>query len=73
MENLNRQGQFEGISFTLRRGEILGLAGLVGAGRTEVGRAIFGIDRKDSGRDLAGWSSLQIDRPQDAIRQGSPT
>jgi ABC-type sugar transport system ATPase subunit len=70
VKNLNRHGKFEGISFTLRRGEILGLAGLVGAGRTEVGRAIFGVDRKDSGDILLDGVSLQVDSPQDAIRQG---
>lgn len=70
VKNLNRQGKFEGISFTLRRGEILGLAGLVGAGRTEVGRAIFGADHKDSGEMLLDGASLQVNSPQDAIRQG---
>ena len=52
---LTRKGYFEDISFQLRRGEILGFAGLVGAGRTEVAQALFGIDRLDAGEiSLAG-------------------
>jgi ABC-type sugar transport system ATPase subunit len=50
VENLTRAGAFEDISLTLKRGEVLGLAGMLGAGRTEVLRAIFGADAADSGR-----------------------
>jgi rhamnose transport system ATP-binding protein len=49
VENLGRAGEFEDISFTLRRGEILGVYGLVGAGRTELAQALFGITRADRG------------------------
>src|SRR4029077_20664373 len=49
-DGLTRRGIFADISFELRRGEIVGLAGFVGAGRTEVARSIFGIDRLDAGR-----------------------
>jgi ABC-type sugar transport system ATPase subunit len=70
VENFSRRGRFEGISFDLHHGEILGFAGLVGAGRTEIGRAIFGIDRKDSGTVLLNGAQLQIGRPQDAIEHG---
>jgi len=68
VEGFSRRGHFQDIHFGLRRGEILGLAGLVGAGRTEVGRAIFGIDRKESGRVFLNGDELLIRRPQDAIR-----
>ena len=51
VNNLTAAGVFENISFDLRQGEILGISGLVGAGRTEMARAIFGIDRVDSGGD----------------------
>ena len=49
VEGLTRKGVFNDISFTLRSGEILGLAGLVGAGRSEVARAIFGVDSYEQG------------------------
>ena len=48
--DLSRRGEFTDVSFTVRRGEIVALAGLVGAGRSEIARAIFGIDRYDAGR-----------------------
>ena len=52
VRNLTRKGTFENISFTLHEGEILGIGGLVGAGRTEVLRCIFGVDKYDSGEIL---------------------
>lgn len=58
------------VSFHLRRGEILGLAGLVGAGRTELVRAIFGADRRNSGRILIDGRPVDIRSPVDAIRLG---
>ena len=55
VENLGRAGEFEDISFTLRRGEILGIYGLVGAGRTELAQVLFGVTRPDAGTfSLAG-------------------
>nr|WP_260312194.1 sugar ABC transporter ATP-binding protein [Rathayibacter sp. PhB185] len=55
VESLTREGVFQDVSLTVRAGEIVGLAGLVGAGRTEVARAVFGIDKYDSGSvTLAG-------------------
>ncbi|MBC7811516.1 MAG: sugar ABC transporter ATP-binding protein [Burkholderiales bacterium] len=59
-----------GISFALRRGEILGIAGLVGAGRTELARAVFGADPFDSGEILIDGKPVRIKSPQDAIRYG---
>ena len=58
------------VSLTLRRGEILGLAGLVGAGRTELARAIFGIDRPVSGTIKIDGQAVRIDRPRAAIDRG---
>src|SRR5690606_42067086 len=49
VRRLTREGVFTDVSFEVRRGEIVGLAGLVGAGRTEVARAVFGVDRWDAG------------------------
>lgn len=70
VEGLNRRGVFHDISFHLKRGEILGFAGLVGAGRTEVGHAIFGLTPKDSGRIILNGRELKINQPEDAIRNG---
>jgi ABC-type sugar transport system ATPase subunit len=58
------------ISFRVRKGEILGLAGLVGAGRTEVARAIFGADPLQAGRISVGGREVAIRSPVDAIRAG---
>jgi inositol transport system ATP-binding protein len=58
------------VSFTVQKGEILGLAGLVGAGRTETARAIFGADVIDSGRIIINGEAVRIASPQDAIRHG---
>jgi ribose transport system ATP-binding protein len=58
------------VSFTVGRGEVLGFAGLVGAGRSEVARAIFGIDATTEARVSLGGENVQISAPRDAIRQG---
>ncbi len=57
-------------SFQLRQGEVLGLAGLVGAGRTELARLIFGADKRKKGEIYLEGKRLQINRPEDAIRAG---
>jgi ribose transport system ATP-binding protein len=69
-DQLTRTNVFGPLSFTLRRGEILGFAGLMGAGRTEVARAIFGADPLDSGTVRLGNETLAIRSPIDAIRHG---
>jgi ribose transport system ATP-binding protein len=69
VRNLNT-GILKDISFTAHRGEILGFAGLVGAGRTEVTRAVFGADRIKSGEIILNGKSLRIKSPMDAIRTG---
>jgi ABC-type sugar transport system ATPase subunit len=58
------------VSFTLRRGEILGLAGLVGAGRTETVRLIFGADHKDAGEIVVDGRPVRIVSPVDAVKAG---
>ena len=70
VNGLTRKGVLNGISFDLRRGEILGVAGLMGAGRTEMARALFGADPKDSGEVLLEGKTLDIKAPNDAIRFG---
>ena len=70
VEGLTRKNVFEDISFSLHTGEIVGLTGLVGAGRTEVARAIFGADPIDRGRLLLDGKPVTIRSPQEAIRNG---
>ncbi len=70
VRNLNRGREIIDVSFQLRRGEILGFAGLVGAGRTEVARAIFGADPVDSGEIYVHGQRVNIKSPYDAVRHG---
>ncbi len=69
VRNLTLPGQKSGCSFNLYRGEILGFAGLIGSGRTELARAIFGADPKLSGEILLDGQPVTIDSPSQAIRQ----
>ena len=70
VEGLTRRGVFEDVSFTARAGEVVGLAGLVGAGRTEVVRAIFGADPIDAGTIHIDGQPVNIRNPRDAIDHG---
>jgi ABC-type sugar transport system ATPase subunit len=66
VKNLNRKGYFKDISFQVRAGEILGFAGLVGAGRSEVMQALLGFDKPDSGEVYLEGNPLKIRSPRDA-------
>ncbi|GGM44255.1 sugar ABC transporter ATP-binding protein [Dactylosporangium sucinum] len=70
LRNLTRAGVFEDVSFTVHSGEIVALAGLVGAGRSEVIRAVFGIDRYDSGQVIVEGRELGKGSPRAAIAAG---
>ena len=70
VEHLTREGVFVDISFEVRTGEIVALAGLVGSGRSEVARAIFGIDRYDAGSVTINGNRLQRGSPTAAMRAG---
>ena len=70
VRSLVRKGILHDISFSLFRGEILGIAGLMGAGRSELGRAIFGADRVDSGTIVLNGRPLSLLSPSDAIKAG---
>jgi ribose transport system ATP-binding protein len=68
VKNLKRANAIRNVSFTLKKGEILGFAGLMGAGRTEVARAIFGADSLDSGEIYVQGKKVEINSPGDAVR-----
>jgi ribose transport system ATP-binding protein len=68
--HLNAGGKLIDISLTLRAGEIVGMAGLIGAGRTELCRAIFGVDPIDSGEMMLDGRPLKVRSPEDAVKAG---
>lgn len=70
VENLSLEGVFNNISFDVKKGEILGVAGLMGAGRTEIMEAIFGARKKSSGTIVLDGKELSIKKPHHAIRAG---
>ena len=70
VKSFNQTGVFRDVSFNLRKGEILGVAGLMGAGRTEIMRAIFGVDPHESGELVFKGEPLKITKPEDAIKAG---
>ena len=70
VEGLSRTGFFKDVSFSVRKGEILALTGLVGAGRTEVCEAIYGVSRADGGRVLLEGRELRLAGPAEAIQKG---
>jgi ABC-type sugar transport system ATPase subunit len=70
VRGLSRRGAFADVSFSARRGEILGLSGLVGSGRTEVARAVAGFDRRDAGEVLLEGVPLPSGTSRDAIERG---
>lgn len=70
VEGLGRKGAFEDVSFALRRGEILGITGLLGSGRTEIAEAIFGVDAADTGTVAVDGTPRSIRSIPDAVKAG---
>jgi ABC-type sugar transport system ATPase subunit len=70
VENLSSPGKFRNISFTLRKGEILGVAGLVGAGRSEVAQAIFGVDPNATGKVFVHGKEMRLGSVTTALASG---
>lgn len=68
LKNFTRKGVFENVNLKVRAGEILGMAGLVGAGRSEVMRALVGYDKLDSGEIILEGQKIEINHPKDAIQ-----
>ncbi len=70
IQNYSGGGLVKDVSFTVRQGEIFGLGGLVGAGRSELMRLVFGCDRKDSGRLVLNGHEITPSSPSEAVRKG---
>ena len=70
VEHLNAGKMVQDVSFELRKGEILGFSGLMGAGRTETARALFGADPKESGDIYINGQKVNINSPEDAVKAG---
>ncbi|WP_309126826.1 sugar ABC transporter ATP-binding protein [Microbacterium sp.] len=70
VQGLSTKALLKDVSFQLHKGEILGFAGLMGAGRTETARAIIGADRKDSGTVTVAGKAVRIRQPEDAVKRG---
>ncbi len=70
VENLSSDGKFKNVSFSVKTGEIVGLAGLVGSGRTEVLEAIFGLDKQAKGIVRVEGEPVKITDPRDALKKG---
>jgi ribose transport system ATP-binding protein len=69
-KNISSAGKYEDVSFELREGEILGFAGLAGAGRTEIAKTIFGVYHLDAGEFIYKGEKLNIKSPEDAVKKG---
>lgn len=67
LKNFSKADLFENININAKKGEVLGIAGLMGAGRTEIMRAVFGLDSKDSGEIYIDGKKIEITKPMDAI------
>ena len=70
VRNLSRRGGVEDVSFDIHAGEIVGLAGLIGSGRSEVARTIFGADRRDSGEISIDEQLIKVETPGEAVKEG---
>ncbi len=70
IENLTSPGKFQEITFGVRAGEVVGLAGLVGAGRSEIARAVFGLDPKATGRIRVNGKPVNVGSPREAMALG---
>lgn len=70
VEHFTRRGVFEDVSFNVKAGEILAFSGLMGAGRTEIMRAIFGIDKHDAGTIKINGKAVKLKSPNDSIKHG---
>jgi len=70
VQNLTLKGKFENINFEVRKGEVVGFSGLIGSGRTEVAKSIFGFYKRDDGKVFIDNKEISINCPEDAIRNG---
>ena len=68
IKDFSRKGYFENINIKAKKGEVLGISGLMGAGRTEIMRSVFGLDPKDKGEVFIDGKKVEINKPIDAIK-----
>lgn len=68
LKNFSRDGYFDNVNINAKKGEVLGVAGLMGAGRTEIMRSLYGLDPKDSGEIYIDGKKVEINKPTDAIK-----
>ena len=70
VKNLSRRGHYENINFSVRRGDILGITGLIGSGRTELALSLFGLNKPDSGEIILDGNSISIKSANEAMKLG---
>jgi ABC-type sugar transport system ATPase subunit len=70
VQDLTRKREFESVSFELRRGEVLGVSGLIGSGRTELAKCLFGLNPADAGQVFIDGRKMGFRGPADAIKNG---
>jgi simple sugar transport system ATP-binding protein len=70
VKNLNRKGHYNNINFSIKRGDILGITGLIGSGRTELALSLFGLNKPDSGEIILDGNPVSIQSAEEAMRLG---
>ncbi len=70
VKNLSSPGKFREVSFSVRAGEIVGFAGLVGAGRSQIAEAMFGLDPRATGTVIVGGQELRLGNIRESMRRG---
>ncbi|WP_339366034.1 ATP-binding cassette domain-containing protein, partial [Vallitalea maricola] len=70
VQGLTKKGNYENINFTMNKGDILGITGLLGSGRTELALSLFGLNKPDSGKIFIDKKEVEICKPENAVKHG---